>query len=88
MMMKQEMRTCFGITWRNVDTRKLDPTSTKNVAIPIATALIAELVTASIGHIPSTCTNTGLSRQIPLMNSSWDWFFFIVLPRCSLALFL
>ncbi len=70
MMMKQDMRTCFGIQLRKLETRKLDPTSTKNVAIPIAIALIAELVTASIGHIPSTWAKTGLSRQIPLMNSS------------------
>ena len=34
-----------------------------------ARALIAELVTASIGHMPRTWTNTGLSRQIPLMSS-------------------
>jgi hypothetical protein len=70
MMMKQEMRTCFGIQLRKLDTRKLDPTSTKNVAPPIAIALIAEFVTASIGHIPRTCANTGLSRQMPLTNSS------------------
>ena len=48
---------------------KLEPTRTKNVASPIASALIAELVTASIGHMPRTCTNTGLSRQIPLISS-------------------
>ncbi len=81
MIMKQEIRTCFGIRLRNVDTRKLDPTSTKNVAMPIARALMAELVTASIGHIPSTWTNTGLSRQMPLISSSYDGFFFIRPPR-------
>jgi len=70
MMMKHEIRTCFGMRLRKLDTRKLEPTRTNKVASPIARALIAEFVTASIGHMPSTWTNTGLSRQIPLI-SSW-----------------
>ena len=36
----------------------------------MASALIPELVTASTGHMPSTCTNTGFSRHSPLMKSS------------------
>src|SRR6056300_1281234 len=73
--MKVAMRTSFGIKLRSVETRVFDNTITKVVASPIASALIAELVTASTGHIPSTCTNTGFSRHRPLMNSSVDVIF-------------
>jgi len=69
MMMYSEMRTCLGIHFLKAATRKLEPMSTNRVAPPITRALMAELVTASIGHMPSTWTNTGLSRQIPLTNS-------------------
>ncbi len=70
--MKVAMRTCRGIKSRSADTSALDSTSTKVVASPMASALIPELLTASTGHMPSTCTNTGFSRHSPLMKSSVD----------------
>ena len=66
---------------RSDDTTMLDMTRTKSVASPIAKAFKAVLETASTGHIPSTCTNTGLSRQTPLMNSSYDSFLLTVVLR-------
>ncbi len=50
------------------ETTKLEHTSTNIVASPILIPFIAELVVASVGHIPSRSTNTGLSFIIPLIN--------------------
>ena len=36
----------------------------------MARALMAELVTASMGHMPRTWMKIGFSSQMPLMNSS------------------
>ena len=54
----------------NVETNVLLETSTNVVASPIASPLMAELVTASAGHIPNTATNTGFSFHRPFRNSS------------------
>ena len=72
MMMKVVMRTCLGIHLRSDETSRLEPTSTKVVAAPMASALMAEFVTASAGHRPSSWMKTGFSRQSPLTSSrSW-----------------
>ena len=70
MMMKLVMRTSLGIHFRRLETRMLEQTSTKVVAEAIARLLMAVLVTASAGHMPSTAMKTGFSRQSPLTNSS------------------
>jgi hypothetical protein len=69
MMMYVLMRTCLGMSLRSSDTSRLEPMSTNVVAAAMATAFMAELVTASIGHMPRTITKTGFSFQIPLTNS-------------------
>ena len=69
-MMKLVMRTCFEITFRSEETSRLEPTSTKVVAAPMARPLMAELVTASAGHSPSSWTKTGFSFQNPFAASS------------------
>ena len=48
---------------------------TNAVAKPMASAFSAVLETARTGHMPNTCTNTGLSFHTPLMNSSVDGLF-------------
>ena len=64
------MRTSFGVSLRISETNPQEQTSTNSVATPIEMALIADTVTASVGHMPSTMTNTGFWRQTPSMNSS------------------
>jgi hypothetical protein len=53
------MRTSFGVKRRISDTRPQEQTSTNRVARPIDRALTADTVTASVGHMPRTMTNTG-----------------------------
>ena len=60
------MRTCLGMKRRGARRGSSSRQSTNVVAAPIASALTAVLVTASIGHMPSTCTKTGFSFQRPL----------------------
>src|SRR3990170_6733476 len=64
------MRTSFGTRRLTSDTRKLEPTRTKKVAIPMTTEFATELVTASVGQRPSNWMSTGFSRQNPLRRSS------------------
>ncbi len=64
------MRTSFGIRRRSSETRKQEAASTKVVASPIEIELTADTVTARVGHMPSTMTNTGLRRHMPSVNSS------------------
>jgi hypothetical protein len=64
-----------------------DMSKTKVVASPIANAFSAVFETASTGHMPNTCTNTGLSFHSPLINSSVEGLFFKD-PKNPVALFL
>ena len=41
---------------------------------PIPTAFCALVVTANVGHIPSTCIKVGLSIKIPAFNLSSNVF--------------
>ena len=78
---KVTMRTCLGTKWRTVETTRLDMTSTKAVASPMARAFTALFVTAKTGHMPSTCTKTGFCSHNPVGNSSAplvDWISFTV----------
>ena len=70
-MMNVVMRTCLGMIERIELTSTLLPQSTNAVAPDMATALIAEFVTASAGHSPRSCTNTGFSFHRPRMKSSF-----------------
>ena len=67
--MKVAMRTCFGTSLRSREIRPSEQAITKVVARPIAMALRTLLVMASVGHIPSTMTNTGFCFQSPLVNA-------------------
>ncbi len=55
---------------RIIDTSAHEATSTSVVAMPIDSALTADTVTASVGHMPSIMTKIGFCFQIPSMNSS------------------
>ncbi len=83
------MRTSFGTILRTIDTSQQEATSTKVVAMPIDSAFTAETVTASVGHMPSTMTNTGFWRQMPSMNSSKvltvGWLMMIFPSACPVA---
>ncbi len=67
--MYAEIRTSPGMRRLSEETSRLEPSSTKNVATPIAMLLATVLVTASVGHSPSICTSTGFSRHTPRIRS-------------------
>ena len=53
---------------------------TTAVESPIPSPFIAELVTASVGHIPITCTKVGFSSMIPFLNIFAEFIFYILPP--------
>ena len=55
------IRTLFGIMCLNKEIIALLSTSTAVVVNPIPSPLMAEVVTASVGHIPSVSTKVGFS---------------------------
>ncbi len=63
------IRVIGGICFLSADTMTFDPTRTNKVAPAIPIAFSTDVVTASVGHSPSTRANTGLSFTIPLKNS-------------------
>lgn len=65
---KAGIRTKSGIKFFNSEITMFEHIRTNIVANPMLMPLIAELVVASVGHIPSKRTNTGLSLIIPLIN--------------------
>ena len=62
--------TLSGITFLSADIMKLLSTRIHVVVSPIPAPLIADEVTASVGHIPSIWTNVGFSLTIPLYKRS------------------
>jgi hypothetical protein len=61
------MRTLSGISPAISDMATLDSISTNVVASPIPIPLMAEVVVASVGHIPKTSTKMGFSLMTPLL---------------------
>ena len=59
-----------AITLRNSEIKRLENTSTTRVESPMPSPLIAEDVTASVGHIPSIRTKVGFSLITPLYKRS------------------
>jgi hypothetical protein len=62
---KTGMRMILGTILRIDEIITLLNVKTKVKAKPIANPFIAEEVTAKVGHIPKTNTNTGFSFNIP-----------------------
>ena len=58
--------TPSGITLRSNEIIRFDNASTTVEESPIPIPLIADVVTASVGHIPSVKTRVGFSLIIPL----------------------
>ena len=77
------MRTISGIKFFNNDIAALEQIKTNIVANPILIPFIAELVVASVGHIPKSNTRMGFSRIIPL-KSTFKFLFlvFILSVNC------
>src|SRR6056297_3265451 len=69
MIIKLAILTWSGMTFLSADIAKPEAMRTKVVARPIDRPLIKEVVTARVGHIPRTWTNTGFSFQMPLTKS-------------------
>ena len=61
------MRTLSGTRFFIVDITKLLHISTNIVANPIDIPLVADVVVASVGHIPRRSTNVGFSLTMPLV---------------------
>src|SRR3990170_735052 len=68
-IMKAGILIISGIIFRNKEIMMFEETRTKAVAIPIPTPLTAEVVTASVGHIPKTRRKSGISSHKPLTRS-------------------
>ena len=68
--MKAGMRTLLGISPRSREMRRLLNARTTSVVSPIPRPFMAEVVTASVGHMPSISTKVGFSFTIPLYNLS------------------
>ena len=66
--MNAGMRTLSGMRFFKREITTLEHRSTKVVASPIDIPLIALLVVARVGHIPSTSTMVGFSRRRPLVS--------------------
>ena len=62
------IRTLSGINFFTSEITVFEHNSTLAVARPIPMPLIAEVVVASVGHIPSRRTNVGFSFKMPLNN--------------------
>ena len=70
MAMKQAMRTFLGMMLRTSEMMTLDRASTKMTAAPMPRPFSALVVTARVGHRPSTMTSVGFSFQTPLKRTS------------------
>ena len=64
--MKAGMRTLSGIRFLMSEITMFDRISTAIVASPMPMPFTAEVVVPSVGHMPSTSTNVGLLRTMPL----------------------
>ena len=65
--MNTGMRTLSGVMLLRHDITKFVQISTAIVANPIAMPFIADVVVASVGHIPSIRTNVGFSLTMPFL---------------------
>ena len=67
MTMKAGIRTLSGMTLLRSEITMFDIISTKVVAKPMLIPLMADVVVASVGHIPSTSTHVGFSLIRPFL---------------------
>src|SRR5574344_1535496 len=82
------IRTLSGIKFFKAEIAILEHINTNVVDNPIPKAFIAEVVVASVGHIPIKRTNIGFSFNIPLNNIfnlfmvNWELFLFFIFLKC------
>ena len=69
MVMYAGIRTLSGIILRHAEITKLEQIRTTVAAAPIPKALIALVLTAKVGQVPSTKRKTGFSFKIPFVSS-------------------
>ena len=65
---KTGMRTLSGVRFFISDITMLEQMSTNIVARPIDKPLMADVVVASVGHMPRRSTNVGFSFTMPLVS--------------------
>ena len=65
--MKTGMRTMSGVRFLISEMTTLEQMSTNIVASPIDRPLMALVVVASVGHMPSIRTNVGFSLMMPFL---------------------
>ena len=61
--------TSFGIILRRSEINRFENARTTMTDTPIPRALTMDVVVASVGHIPRSCTNVGLLVIMPSRNS-------------------
>ena len=76
--MKAGILTLSGITFLSIDIRRFDIASTAVVQSPIDMPFMAEVVMASVGHIPSMSTKVGFSFTTPFTILSTHLFIIIL----------
>ena len=64
--MKAGSRTSSGMILRSMEMTRLETARTTKEDMPMPKPLMAEVVTARVGHMPSISTNTGFSFTRPL----------------------
>ena len=64
---KTGMRTLSGVRFLTSEMTTLEHINTNIVANPIDIPLMADVVVASVGHMPSRRTNIGFSRTMPFI---------------------
>ena len=69
MRTKAGIRTSSGTNFLKIDITVFDPIRTNVAASPIPIPFIAAVVTAIVGHMPSTSLNVGFSVNTPFKNT-------------------
>ena len=65
--MKAGSRTSSGMIFRSREITRLETARTTREDTPMPKPLMAEVVTARVGHMPSISTNTGFSVSRPFL---------------------
>ena len=78
------MRTLEGMNLRKREITALEQISTAVAARPMPMPLFSEVVVARVGHMPISCTSTGLLVKMPSY-SCCRYFFIWHPPYCWVA---
>ena len=78
--MNAGMRTWSGMNLRSIEIAALEPISTNVAAAPMPRPFSAQVVTASVGHVPSTSRKVGFSVITPFRKTFPRRFFSSLTP--------